>query len=90
MRAAQAGAATIYHANDFVSARTYDGRSVRLLNLIDEHARDGLLVRADRRWSSARGISALADVMVVMGIPEALRSFDPDQVRLMGHLVSFH
>jgi putative transposase len=59
---------------DFVSARTHDGRGVRLLNLIDEHTRESLLVRAERRWSSARVISALADVMVMKGVPEHLRS----------------
>ncbi|WP_246410343.1 IS3 family transposase [Granulicella aggregans] len=59
---------------DFVSARTHDGRSVRLLNLIDEHTRESLLVRAERRWSSSRVISALADVMVMKGVPEHLRS----------------
>jgi putative transposase len=59
---------------DFVSARTHDGRSVRLLNLIDEHTRESLLVRAQRRWSSSRVISALADVMVMKGVPEHLRS----------------
>ena len=59
---------------DSVSARTHDGRSVRLLNLIDEHTRESLLVRAERRWSSARVISALADVMVMKGVPERLRS----------------
>src|SRR5437763_11756152 len=67
------------HANhvwsyDFVSARTHDGRSVRILNLIDEHTRECLMVRAERRWSSARVISALADVMVIKGVPEHLRS----------------
>ena len=36
---------------DFVSAKTYDGRTVRMLNLIDEHSRECLLVRAERRWS---------------------------------------
>ena len=59
---------------DFVSARTHDGRSVRLLNLIDEHTRESLLVRAERRWSTATVISALADVMVLKGVPEYLRS----------------
>ena len=49
---------------DFVSARTHDGRSVRLLNLIDESKRECLLIRAERRWSSAKVIGALADVMV--------------------------
>jgi putative transposase len=59
---------------DFVSAKTYDGRTVRLLNLIDEHTRESLLVRAARRWSSARVIEALADVMVWKGVPEHIRS----------------
>jgi putative transposase len=53
---------------DFVSARTHDGRSVRLLNLIDEHTRESLLVGAERRWSTARVISAPADVMVMKGV----------------------
>ena len=57
------------HANhvwwyDFVSAKTYDGRTVRMLNLIDEHSRECLLIRSERRWSSAKVIEALADVMV--------------------------
>ena len=67
------------HANhvwsyDFVSARTHDGRGVRLLNLIDESTRECLLIRGERRWSSARVIGALADVMVVKGVAEHLRS----------------
>ena len=59
---------------DFGSARTHDGRSVQLLNLIDEHTRESLLVWAERRWSSSRVIPALADVMVMKGVPEHLRS----------------
>jgi transposase InsO family protein len=59
---------------DFVSAKTHDGRTVRMLNLIDEHSRECLLIRAERRWSSAKVIEALADVMVMKGVPEHLRS----------------
>jgi putative transposase len=59
---------------EFVSSRTHDGRSVRLLNLIDEHTRECLLIRAERRWSSAKVIGALADVMVEKGVPEHIRS----------------
>ena len=59
---------------DFVSAKTYDGRTVRMLNLIDEHSRECLLIRPERRWSSARVIEALADVMVIKGVPEHIRS----------------
>ena len=67
------------HANhvwsyDFVSAKTYDGRTVRMLNLIDEHSRECLMIRSERRWSSAKVIEALADVMVTKGVPEHLRS----------------
>ena len=41
------------HANhvwsyDFVSGKTHDGRTVRMLNLIDEHTRESLLVRPER------------------------------------------
>ena len=49
---------------EFVSAKTHDGRTVRMLNLIDEHSRECLLVRPERRWSSAKVIEALPDVMV--------------------------
>jgi putative transposase len=47
---------------------------VRILNLIDEYTRECLLILAERRWSSAKVIGALADVMVMRGIPEHLRS----------------
>ena len=57
-----------------MSARTHDGRTVRLLNLIDESTRECLLIRGERRWSSARVIGALADVMVMKGVPQHLRS----------------
>jgi len=59
---------------DFVSAKTYDGRTVRMLNLIDEHTRECLMIRSERRWSSAKVIEALADVMVRKGVSEHLRS----------------
>ena len=45
-----------------------------MLNLIDEHSRESLLVRPERRWSSAKVIEALADVMVMKGVPEHPRS----------------
>jgi putative transposase len=57
-----------------MSARTHDGRSVRMLNLMDEYTRECLLMRAERHWSSAKVIEALADVMVLKGVPQHLRS----------------
>ena len=72
-------AAAPQHANhvwsyDFVSAKTHDGRTARMLNLIDEHTRESLLVRSERRWSSAKVIESLADVIVMKGVPEHIRS----------------
>ena len=59
---------------DLVSAKTHDGRTVRMLNLIDDHSRESLLVRPERRWSSAKVIEALADLMVMKGVREHIRS----------------
>ncbi len=68
-----------HHANhvwsyDLVSAKTHDGRTVRMLNLIDEHTRECLMIRPERRWGSAKVIEAPAEVMVIKGVPEHLRS----------------
>jgi hypothetical protein len=54
-------------AIDTLQPRRHDGRSVRILNLIDEYTRECLMIRAERRWSSAKLIGALADVRVIKG-----------------------
>ena len=59
---------------DFVGAKTHDGRTVRMLNLIDEHTSESLLVRPEGRSGSAKVIEAMADVMVMKGVPEHIRS----------------
>lgn len=59
---------------DFVSAATHDGRSLRLLTLIDEYTRGCLGIRVARRLGSQEVIETLAEVMLVQGIPEYLRS----------------
>jgi putative transposase len=59
---------------EFVSVRMHDGGIARTLNLIDEHTREALIVRVERRWSRAKVIEALADVMVMKGVPENLSS----------------
>lgn len=45
-----------------------------MLNLIDEQTRESLLVRPERRWSSAKVIGSLPDLMVLQGVPEHIRS----------------
>jgi putative transposase len=59
---------------DFVSAMTHDGRTQRLLVLIDEYTRECLAIRVARRLRSYEVIQMLADVMVWRGIPEHIRS----------------
>jgi len=59
---------------DFVSGMTHDGRALRLLNLIDEYTRKCLTIRVARRLSSYDVIETLADVMLLQGIPEHIRS----------------
>jgi len=59
---------------DFVGAMTHDGRTLRLLVLIDEYTRECLAIRVARRLGSYEVIETLADVMVWRGIPEHIRS----------------
>lgn len=59
---------------DFVSAMTHDGRTLRMLTLIDEYTRECLAIRVARRLRSYEVIETLADVMLWRGIPENIRS----------------
>ncbi len=59
---------------DFVSVRTHDGRTLRLLTLIDEYTRECLAIRVGRRLGRYEVIETLAEVMLDRGIPEHLRS----------------
>ena len=58
---------------DFVQAQTHDGRSPRILTLIDEHSRACLALKVARRINSLGVIEALADAMCLHGIPEHIR-----------------
>lgn len=59
---------------DFVSVKTQDGRTLRMLTLIDEYTRECLPIRVARRQRSYEVVEALADVMLCRGIPEHVRS----------------
>ena len=59
---------------DFVSTFTHDGRTVRMLNLIDEYTRECLAIHVRRRINSINVIDVLADAMIEHGIPEYIRS----------------
>ncbi|HEX4500872.1 MAG TPA: IS3 family transposase [Scandinavium sp.] len=59
---------------DFVSATTYDGRTIRMLTMLDEYTRECLTIRVARRLGSYEVLEALADVMMFRGTPEHIRS----------------
>lgn len=59
---------------DFVETQTHDGRKVRLMTLIDESTRECLAIRVARRINSLGVLETMADVMLVRGIPEHIRS----------------
>jgi transposase InsO family protein len=59
---------------DFVMARTSDGRSFRILTLIDEYTRECLALLVDRRITCQDVINQLFNLFVFRGIPEHIRS----------------
>lgn len=59
---------------DFVADRTSDGRSLRMLNIIDEFTRECLAIRVDRRIEAINVIETLSDLFITRGMPEYIRS----------------
>jgi transposase InsO family protein len=57
-----------------VEAETNDGRKLRLMTLIDEFTRECLAVRVARRINSFGAPETMADVMLMSGVPEHIRS----------------
>jgi putative transposase len=53
---------------------THDGRSLRMLTLIDEYTRESLAIRVERRLRSIDVIETGADAMLEHGIPGHIRS----------------
>lgn len=61
-------------AYDFVEDRTRDGRKFRVLNVVDEFARECLAMRVGRKLGSAGVIDVLADLFITRGAPGHIRS----------------
>ncbi len=59
---------------DFVAERTSDGRSLRMLNIIDEYTRKCLAIRVDRKIKANDVIDTLSDLFITRGIPQFIRS----------------
>ena len=68
-----------HHANhvwsyDFVMDRTHDGRAFRMLTVIDEYRREWLAIRTERKQSHETVIETLADLFLLHGPPQYIRS----------------
>ncbi len=59
---------------DFLQDRTHDGRSFRILNIIDEYTKECLASFTRRRINSQDVILVLAELFLVKGIPKHIRS----------------
>jgi putative transposase len=59
---------------DLVTTWTHGGRPVRLLCIIDEYTREALAIRVERSIGAQVVIETLADVMLMRGVPDHIRS----------------
>ena len=59
---------------DFMSDRTSDGRSLKILNIIDEYTRECLAIDVARRMRSGDVLWRLSELFVRYGVPEHIRS----------------
>ena len=59
---------------DFVMDRTSDGRSFRMLTILDEYSRESLSILTKRRLTSKDVLDELYKLFLVRGTPEYIRS----------------
>ena len=59
---------------DFVEDKTYNGKKIRFLNIIDEHTHECLASVPRRSWRNNDVIEVLSGLMIIRGCPEYLRS----------------
>jgi transposase InsO family protein len=61
-------------AYDFVTARTHDGRPLKILTVIEEYTRECLALVVARRLRSTEVLETLAELFVTYGVPAHIRS----------------
>jgi transposase InsO family protein len=59
---------------DFVADRTHDGRSIKMLTVIDEYSRECLAIVAERNLKSDDVLDCLTEMFIRHGAPEYIRS----------------
>jgi putative transposase len=61
-------------AYDIVEDRTHDGRTLRMLTMVDEYTRECLAIDVARRLTSEDVLERLTDLFIRRGVPEYIRS----------------
>lgn len=59
---------------DFIFDRTANGRSVKILSIVDEFTRECLALEVSRKFKASDVIDVLADLFVIRGVPKHIRS----------------
>lgn len=59
---------------DFVQDRTHDGRSLRMLTLLDEYTRECLAIEVGRQLKADDVLARLTELFIWRGVPEYIRS----------------
>ncbi|MCH1494971.1 MAG: hypothetical protein L7U72_07070, partial [Rubripirellula sp.] len=55
---------------DFIVDRTSNGRSLKILSLIDEYTRECIALEVSRRFTGDDLVDLLVDVFSIRGVPE--------------------
>ena len=61
-------------AYDFLTARTHDGRPLKILTVVEEYSRECLAIVVARRLRSTEVLETLAELFVTHGVPAHIRS----------------
>lgn len=59
---------------DFVSDKTYDGRTLKMLTIVDEFSKECLAIQVKRKMNSNDVIDVLSDLFITKGMPMYIRS----------------
>jgi transposase InsO family protein len=59
---------------DFVQARTWNGRPIRILTILDEYTRESLAIDVARNLRSEDVLHRLTDLFTTRGVPDYIRS----------------
>jgi transposase InsO family protein len=54
--------------------RTYDGRPIKIMTVIDEYSRESLAIVVDRKIKSDDVLFCLSDLFLIHGVPDHIRS----------------